>query len=125
MKPSKNTENMVNNRENVKSKTHTVLRGETVYSISKMYSMKADSLIVWNHLLSKPISVDQVLYLYRVANLANGQTAQQIVASIHFVKPGETLYSIAQKYHLPVDRLKQLNNIQNNSISLGQKLTLQ
>jgi LysM repeat protein len=125
MKPSKNTENMVNNRENVKSKTHTVLKGETVYSISKMYSMKPDSLIVWNHLQSKPISVDQVLYLYRVANFTSGQSTTQVVASIHFVKPGETLYSIAQKYHLPVDRLKQLNNIQNNSISLGQKLILQ
>ena len=90
-----------------------------------MYSMKADSLIVWNHLQSKPISVDQVLYLYRVANLSSGQSTTQVVASIHFVKPGETLYSIAQKYHLPVDRLKQLNNIQNNSISLGQKLILQ
>ncbi len=125
MKPAKNTENMVNNRDNVKPKTHTVLRGETVYSISKLYSIKADSLIVWNNLQSKAISVDQVINLYRVANLAQGHSPQGNVATIHFVKLGETLYSIAQKYHLPVDRLKQLNNIQNNSISIGQKLNLQ
>ena len=87
--------------------------------------MKYTSIIVWNNLQSKPIAADQVLYLYRVANLASSNSAHNNVATIHFVKPGETLYSIAQKYHLPVDRLKQLNNIQNNSISIGQKLTLQ
>ena len=123
MKPAPVQETMVNNKENVQSKTHTVLRGETVYSISKLYALKADSLIAWNQLESKAISVDQVLLLYRSKNASSAKSVP--MASIHFVKPGETLYNIAQKYHLPVDRLKQLNNLPNNSISIGQKLILQ
>jgi membrane-bound lytic murein transglycosylase D len=63
------------------------------------------------------------LLLYRPKNAASAKSVP--MASIHFVKPGETLYNIAQKYHLPVDRLKQLNNLPNNSISIGQKLILQ
>jgi LysM repeat protein len=47
------------------------------------------------------------------------------VANIHFVKPGDTLYSIATKYGISVDKLKKLNNIEKNSISIGQKLILQ
>lgn len=123
MKPAQVSETMVNNKENVVPKTHTVLRGETVYSISKLYALKADSVIAWNQLESRSLSVDQVLFLYRAKGNVSQKSAP--VANIHFVKPGETLYSIAQKYHLPVDRLKQLNNLPNNSISIGQKLILQ
>lgn len=123
LKPASQPEQMVNNKENVKPKTHTVLRGETVYSISKLYALKPDSIIAWNQLESKAIAVDQVLFLYKNKVTPNNKVTP--MASIHFVKPGETLYNIAQKYHIPVDKLKQLNNLPNNSISIGQKLLLQ
>jgi LysM repeat protein len=42
----------------------------------------------------------------------------------HEVRPGETLYSIAGKYHMTMDELRRLNNLKpnQNTIKPGQKL---
>jgi len=41
---------------------------------------------------------------------------------IHIVVPGDTLYSISKKNNMTVDRLKQLNDLKDNNIKVGQKL---
>lgn len=38
------------------------------------------------------------------------------------VKAGDTLYSIAKRFNLTVDKLKSLNNLQNSFLSVGKKL---
>ncbi len=43
-------------------------------------------------------------------------------AQYHFVKQGETLYSISKLYVMTIENLKTLNNLQSNSVSEGQKL---
>lgn len=40
----------------------------------------------------------------------------------HTVQQGETLFSISQNYNIPVDRIKELNNLSSNNISVGQRL---
>ena len=40
------------------------------------------------------------------------------------VKKGDTLYSIGRKYGVPVDVLKKLNGLRNNTISIGQRLLI-
>lgn len=42
----------------------------------------------------------------------------------HIVQQGETLYSIAKKYGLPVEKLKSLNGLTSEEIYIGQKLKL-
>lgn len=44
--------------------------------------------------------------------------------STYTVKSGDTLYAIAQKYNTTVDKLKQLNNLTSNNLSIGQILKL-
>ena len=46
-------------------------------------------------------------------------------AKLHTVKSGETLFSIAKKHQIPVQKLKDLNNLTLNNLSIGQKLKLQ
>lgn len=43
---------------------------------------------------------------------------------IYVVQRGDSLYSIAKKYGVGVDSLKSANNLQNNLISVGQKLVI-
>ncbi|MDI6833716.1 MAG: LysM peptidoglycan-binding domain-containing protein, partial [Bacteroidales bacterium] len=43
---------------------------------------------------------------------------------IHVVKSGETLSSIASKYGVSVDNIKNWNNLSSDKISIGQKLTI-
>ena len=43
---------------------------------------------------------------------------------IYTVKKGDTLYSISRKYNIPIDKIKELNNLDSNILSIGQKLIL-
>ena len=42
----------------------------------------------------------------------------------HTVASNETIYSIATTYHMTMDQLKAKNNLQNNSLRIGQKLLI-
>lgn len=44
---------------------------------------------------------------------------------IHYVSMGETLYSISQKYNVPVEDIKTANGLKNDQISLGMELKIQ
>jgi len=47
------------------------------------------------------------------------------VESVHVVKSGETLFGLAKKYKMTIEKLKGLNNLTFNNLSVGQKLKLQ
>ncbi|MEO6960260.1 MAG: LysM peptidoglycan-binding domain-containing protein, partial [Burkholderiaceae bacterium] len=40
----------------------------------------------------------------------------------HTVKPGDTLYSLATRYHTSVDALRKLNNLKNTNLAKGERL---
>lgn len=40
----------------------------------------------------------------------------------YVVKSGDTLYSIAREFNTTVDKIKALNNLTNNNLSIGQIL---
>ena len=43
----------------------------------------------------------------------------------YIVKKGDTLYSIGKRYNISVDKLKQLNQLNSNTIKIGRKLYLE
>lgn len=49
---------------------------------------------------------------------------QKTEPSIYEVEKGDTLYSISRKFGVSVTVLKELNNLKDNTISIGQKLLL-
>ena len=51
-------------------------------------------------------------------------SAKTVKTSKNFykVKKGDTLYSISRKYHISVEKLKKMNALRNNNISIGQNL---
>ena len=42
----------------------------------------------------------------------------------HVVKKGDTLYSISKKFNISVSELVKINDIKNNTISIGQTLKI-
>ena len=54
------------------------------------------------------------------ANIQTPVTPNQ--NNTYLVKKGDTLYSLAKQYNTTVDELKQLNNLANNTLSIGQIL---
>ena len=58
------------------------------------------------------------------------EPVQEVVAStsseqVYVVSSGDTLYSIARRFNLTVDKLKAYNKLEDNLISVGQTLYLQ
>ena len=83
-----NPNNLSSNEENYFF--HTVERGQTVYSISKMYDVTVESIYQLN-----PGS-DQ--YIQIGSQLKIPQSKQQII--YHTIEPKETLYSVSKKYNI-------------------------
>jgi LysM repeat protein len=53
------------------------------------------------------------------------ETARSVASPARVsVKPGDTLWSIAQRYHVPVSRLRAINKLPDNQIQVGQALWL-
>lgn len=92
--------------------TYTVQKGDSLYSIAKKYNTTIDAIKNLNNLTTNILSIGQVLLIPTSTNLETTYT----------VKRGDSLYSIAKKYDTTVDRLKQLNNLSSNLLSVGQIL---
>ena len=102
--------NNVEKEENTIS--YTVKKGDSLYSIARKYDTTIDRIKDLNNLTTNLLSIGQVLLIPTDANLETTYT----------VKKGDSLYSIAKKYNTTVDRLKQLNNLKSNLLSIGQIL---
>ena len=92
--------------------TYTVQKGDSLYSIAKKYNTTIDAIKNLNNLTTNTLSIGQVLLIPTSTNLETTYTVQR----------GDSLYSIAKKYDTTVDRLKQLNNLSSNLLSVGQIL---
>ena len=53
-----------------------------------------------------------------------GEGARGAVIGVHKVANGETLFRIAKRYNTTAEEIKRLNNLQGNSISVGQELKI-
>ena len=60
----------------------------------------------------------------RVEPLDKKRLESQPGIVIYFVQPGDSLYQIGKKYYMPVDKIKQLNELQGDTIVPGQQLIL-
>jgi len=105
---------------------HTVRPKETLYQISKRYGVPIDAIKKTNGLKDNTLRVGQKLKIPVSASVAEagepGSTGQ--LPEYHIVQPGETLYRIHLKYNIPIEKLRELNNLPDNTIHPGQKLRL-
>ena len=105
-------------------KTHIVQVGDTITSISNLYSIKKDFIIKLNNL-------EDENYIYVGQNLKISDPSQgsklnkDIKNSYHLVQKGESLTEISTKYGLNFKELIEINNLKNpDSLEVGSKLFL-
>ncbi|MCX4364474.1 MAG: LysM peptidoglycan-binding domain-containing protein [Bacilli bacterium] len=113
-KPTKPTTPSISNKEN----TYIVKSGDTLYSIASKYNTTVDEIKRINNLKNNTLTIGSVLELPNQKEMENNNP------NVYTVQVGDTLYSIARKFGLSVDKLKLLNNKTNNLISVGEILTL-
>ena len=101
---------------------HTVQRGETLSSISRMYGVSPWSIASANHLAnSNQIYAGQRLY---IPNYYGGGWTPRC-GSTYVVRSGDTLYSISRAYGVSPWSIATANGISNlGRIYVGQRLHL-
>lgn len=97
---------------------YVVKSGDSLYSIARKYNTTVDNLMRINDLDSNLLSIGQKLKIPVV------DTSIEDNYFFYIVSFGDTLYSIAKKYNTTVDTLRVLNNLTNNTLSLGQQLKI-
>lgn len=98
---------------------HTVGAHETLYGIAKKYQVTIDAILQINGLDTNAITINQQLIIPLKSRMDNEENSV-----IHIVLVGETLYSIAKKYNVSLEAIKQANNLDSNVISIGQRLVI-
>ncbi len=104
-------------------KIHVVQEGENLGSIARMYRVYISQIIAWNNLKDADVVPGQKLIVFGTPDNvtfsqpepARGREARdesvRKATERHRVSRGETLASIARKYHTTVQRLASLNHL--------------
>ena len=104
------------NNASTPTTTYTVQAGDTLYSIAQRYNTTVDAIKSLNNLIDNTLSIGQILQI-----LTDNENTSTIT---YIVVPGDTLYSIARRYNTTVDAIKSLNNLIDNTLSIGQILII-
>ena len=105
---------IVEEEPNVNDDIYVVKKGDTLYSISKKLNISIDTLKALNKLNTNEIYVGQQLIL------SNDKNTEEY--DVYTVKKGDSLWSISQKYNISVKELIELNNLNNLTLQINQKL---
>jgi LysM repeat protein/lysophospholipase L1-like esterase len=127
---------------------HTIKNGESLGLIAQKYHTTVAKLKLWNHLKSNRINKGQALIIYQgdtyteemeavaskkptkqksVILLASHKPKKETTpnkTNVYKVKSGDSLWSIAKKYHITVEEIKNINHLTSDALSLGQMLKL-
>jgi len=100
--------------EPVTNNTYTVQSGDSLYSIARQFDTTVNELKSLNNLTENILSIGQILKI--PGRISPNQT--------YTVKSGDSLYSIARQFNTTVNDIKNLNNLTNNVLSIGQELKI-
>ena len=81
--------------------THTVTKGQSLYSIASMYNVSIDNIVRLNPGSETMIRPGQKLVI------PQNETSGQVV--FHTIQPGETLYKLTVKYGVSAERICRAN----------------
>lgn len=102
---------------NTVNDTYTVQRGDSLWSIAKRFNVGVDEIKSANNLTSNLINVGQKLVIPGAA--PSDQTNVTYV-----VQKGDSLWSIANANNTTVDEIANLNDLDTNTIYVGQILQI-
>ncbi|WP_299820278.1 LysM peptidoglycan-binding domain-containing protein [uncultured Pontibacter sp.] len=125
---------------------HRVEPKETLYAISRKYSIPISQIVEANPRVESTIRIGEIVLIPRRGNATSGAVASAAKTApatarpaapaasnrtytvnnagnkLHTVEPKQTLYSISRQHNVSVDDIKRWNNLSDNSISVGAEL---
>ena len=119
---------------------HVVVKGETLYALSKKYGSDVNDVNSINPEAAGGLKLGQVLYFPTVPKttvvtpvvVKEEPTKEPVTTTVQFtdsvvnyvVKKGETLYTIAKRYMVSATDLQKFNNLKSTTLSPGSTLKI-
>ena len=105
------------NEDNLKDKNiYTVKKGDSLWLIANKNGVSVDDIKNANNLTSNTLQIGQILII------PGKKTSTKEITYV--VKKGDSLWLIANKYDTTVEKIKSANNLTNNTLQIGQILTI-
>ncbi|KAF0152125.1 MAG: Membrane-bound lytic murein transglycosylase D [Ignavibacteria bacterium] len=109
---------------NSKATLYKVKQGESLDAIAKKYKVSVDELKTWNNLNSNKILEGQALLVY-TSSKAGTKSNNNSGFTIHAVREGENLWTIAKNNKVTVADIMAWNNLNDEKVKAGQKIKIQ
>ena len=113
---------------------HTVRKGETIESVARRYGADVNDLLAANTMRRSQRLVPGRKLRVPIADGMPGRQAPAPSATSapggkrqpieHTVRPGDSLWNLAQRYRTTVEEIQRLNRLQDSGISVGQTLKI-
>jgi peptidoglycan lytic transglycosylase D len=104
---------------------HVVRQGDSLFNIAKRYGTTTEEIQRLNKLSGTGLSVGQVLKIVPAPLPAKTEPPKP-GRSVYAVRSGDTVYSIAKKHKMTVERLLSLNRLNSKSkLQAGQKIIVE
>ena len=100
---------------------YTVKLGDSLWKIANQYGISVSDIISYNNLGSTVLNIGQQL-LIPTQDYSMNDTAD--VGVVYVVKSGDSLWSIAKKYNVSVNDIKNANNLSSNMLTIGEQLII-
>ncbi len=110
-------------------KTHTVIKGDTPYNISKKYGITVDELLKWNPKVKDgKLAIGDVITVKTgtanaVATKAPAANTSSQTGKI-ILQPKQTVYGITKQYRISETELRKLNPELDSHLKIGDEITL-
>ncbi len=102
---------------------YEIQKGDCLWSIAKQFQLSIQEIAQTNNIDTKETLHPGLLL--KIPQSESGSLSESAPMLIHTVKKGESLWEIAQQYHLSLEQLSKVNELkQPNSLYIGQEVKI-
>ena len=103
---------------------YTVERGDSLWSIARRFGVMVQEIRDANDLVSDTLSIGQVLTIPGVSGEDDGESDNDGAVFYYTVERGDSLWSIARRFGVTVQEIRDANDLVSDTLSVGQSLII-
>lgn len=115
------------NNQEPRERVYKVLKGDTLWNISKKFKVSIEDVVLWNELnIATPLQIDQEVKIFsRYERIRQDVPSRELRTMLYPVKSGDTISRIASKFDISSAQIQEWNELKDVSkIFPGQVLKL-